>query len=132
MQMLGLADDVAFAGYAPLADLPALYAGADSVLVPSLYEGFGFTVLEAMACGAPVVCSNVSSLPEVAGNAALLVAPTDEEGLAVAIRQILTKPGLVQTLRANGVQQAAKFRWERCAVETVEVYQQTKSIKRTT
>ncbi len=122
---LGLNDDVTFAGYVPSADLPALYAGADCVLLPSLYEGFGFPVLEAMACGTPVVCSNVSSLPEVAGDAALLVAPLDDVALAAAIQRVLTEPELADTLRAAGIQQAAKFRWDYCAQETVEVYQAT-------
>ena len=127
---LGLNDDVTFAGYVPAADLPLLYAGADCVLLPSLYEGFGFPVLEAMACGAPVVCSNVSSLPEVAGDAALLVTPTDDEALAIAIRRVLTEPGLGNAMRTRGSEQAAKFRWEHCAKKTIEVYQTT--IKRTT
>ena len=126
---LGLANDVTFAGYVPAADLPLLYTGADCVLLPSLYEGFGFPVIEAMACGAPVVCSNVSSLPEVAGDAALLVTPTDDEALATAIRRLLAEPGLGNTMRARGSKQAAKFRWEHCAKETIEVYQAT--IKRT-
>ncbi len=123
---LGLNEDVTFAGYVPAADLPALYAGADCVLLPSLYEGFGFPVLEAMACGTPVVSSNVSSLPEVAGDAALLVAPLDDEGLAAAIQRVLTEPELAATLRTTGIVQAAKFRWETCAQATVEVYQATR------
>ncbi len=122
---LNLGGDVTFTGHVAAADLPALYAGADCLLLPSLYEGFGFPVLEAMACGAPVVCSNVSSLPEVAGDAALTVAPTDDEALAAAIRRVLVEPGLADTLRARGFVQAAQFRWDRCAQETVAVYQET-------
>lgn len=121
---LGLAADVRFTGYVPTADLPALYTGAEAVLQPTLYEGFGFPVLEAMACGAPVVCSNVSSLPEAAGAAALLVAPTDDEALAAAVQRLLTTPMLAAELRELGIQRATTFRWERCAAETVAVYRQ--------
>jgi glycosyltransferase involved in cell wall biosynthesis len=121
---LGLAADVSFAGYVPFADLPALYSGADCLLAPSLYEGFGFPVAEAMACGAPVVCSNSSSLPEVAGDAALLVPPTDDAALASALTRVLSEPGLAASLRIRGQQQAARFCWEACAAATVALYQQ--------
>jgi len=130
IEQLGLSDDVIFAGYVPAADLPALYAGADCLLQPSLYEGFGFPVLEAMACRTPVICSNTSSLPEVAGDAALLVAPSDAAELATAIRRLLTEPGLADALCEKGVTQAAKFRWAKCAQETVAVYRQTALKKR--
>lgn len=119
---LGLQNDVLFTGYVPAADLPALYSGAACVLLPSLYEGFGFPVLEAMACAAPVVCSNVSSLPEVTGDAALLVPPTDVDALVAALRLVLSQPALTDVLRCRGPLQAARFRWDRCAAETVEVY----------
>ena len=121
---LGLTADVHFTGYVPAADLPALYGGAACVLQPSLYEGFGFPVLEAMACGAPVVCSNVSSLPEAAGDGAILVPPLDDEALAAAIQQLVSRPALAQQLREKGVQQASHFRWQRCAAETVALYRQ--------
>lgn len=121
---LGLSGDVTFAGYVPNADLPALYGGADCVLQPSLYEGFGFPVLEAMACGAPVVCSNASSLPEVAGDAALLVPPTAIEAWVAAVEQIIRTPALRETLRQRGVRQARQFCWERCAATTAALYQE--------
>lgn len=121
---LGLTNDVVFAGYAPDADLPALYSGAACSLVPSLYEGFGFPVLEAMACGVPVVCSNTSSLPEVAGDAAVLVPPSDYHALADAVRLVLTQTEYADSLRAQGIAQAAKFRWEKCAAETAALYHQ--------
>jgi glycosyltransferase involved in cell wall biosynthesis len=127
---LGLVGDVTFTGYVPLADLPPLYTGADCVLLPSLYEGFGFPVLEAMACAAPVVCSSASSLPEVAGGAALLVPPTDVQALADAAALILTQPALAAELRRRGLQQAARFRWETCAAETVAVYRWAVGIDR--
>jgi len=125
---LGLTDDVTFAGRVPDDDLPALYAGADALLLPSLYEGFGFPVLEAMACGTPVVCADSSSLTEVAGDAALLVPATDDEALAAAVERILTEPGLADGLRRRGAVQAARFRWEKCAAETVAVYREVAEV----
>ena len=122
VEQLGLSGDVSFTGYVPFADLPPLYTGAACVLLPSLYEGFGFPVLEAMACGAPVVCSNTSSLPEVAGDAALLAPPTDATALADAVALVLSQPALADVLRRKGLVQAARFRWERCAAETTAVY----------
>lgn len=119
---LGLAGDVTFAGYVPDADLPPLYSAAAAVLMPSLYEGFGFPLLEAMACGAPAVASTSSSLPEVAGDAALLVPAGDAEALANALRLILTQPALAEELRRRGPRQAARFRWESCAGETAALY----------
>ena len=119
----GLGSDVHFAGYVPDADLPPLYSGAAAVLVPSLYEGFGFPVLEAMACGAPVVCSSASSLPEVAGEAALLGAPEDDEGIAHAVQLVLGQPEVAKAMGEMGRVQAGQYRWDVCARETVEVYQ---------
>src|SRR5690606_32870591 len=103
---LGLVDDVNFAGYVPAGDLPGLYGGADCVLFPSLYEGFGLPVLEAMACGAPVVCAATSSLPEVAGDAALIAPVHDEEAFTAAIVLILSQPAVADTLRRRGIQRA--------------------------
>jgi glycosyltransferase involved in cell wall biosynthesis len=123
IDQLDLAGDVHFAGYVPDADLPPLYTGAACVLVPSLYEGFGFPVLEALACAAPVVCSNASSLPEVAGDAALLVAPEDHEGLAAAVHLLLDQPQVAAALAEAGRRQAGHFRWDACARETAAVYE---------
>jgi glycosyltransferase involved in cell wall biosynthesis len=125
VEELGLQNDVTFTGYVPAEDLPALYSAAACVLLPSLHEGFGFPVLEAMACGAPVVCSNVSSLPEVAGDAALLVPPTDADALAAALRLVLTQPQLAARMREAGLRQAARFTWERCVRETAALYAET-------
>ena len=122
---LGLTDDVTFAGYVPGEELPALYSGADCVLNPSVYEGFGFSVLEAMACGVPVVSSNASSLPEVAGDAALLVDPHDVDGLAAAIENIVASEALSVSLRSAGLARAAQFSWSKCAAETAELYHET-------
>lgn len=100
-------------------ELHALYAGAACFAYPSLYEGFGLPVLEAMAAGAPVVTSDVSSLPEVAGDAALLVDPHDVRAIAAAIERLLVEPGLADRLRALGRQRAAHFSWDRTARETL-------------
>ena len=122
VELLQLTDDVIFAGRVPDADLPALYSGADCFLMPSLYEGFGIPVLEAMACGAPVVCSKASSLPEVAGDAALFIEPMTGDGLAAAVRQVLANPNMADKMRSDGACQASRFRWSRTAEETLQVY----------
>jgi glycosyltransferase involved in cell wall biosynthesis len=120
---LELGDRVTFTGYAPAADLPALYSAADALLLPSLYEGFGFPLLEAMCCGAPVVCSRASSLPELAGDAALLIDPADVDGLVAAIQQILDRPALAADLRKRGFARARQFTWEATARRTADLYQ---------
>jgi glycosyltransferase involved in cell wall biosynthesis len=119
---LGLENEVIFPGFVPDEDLPALYSATDLFVFPSLYEGFGLPVLEAMACGAPVVTSNTSSLPEVAGEAALLVDPNSVEALARAMRDVLDNRALRHDLRARGPKQAAKFSWEKAARETLTIY----------
>jgi glycosyltransferase involved in cell wall biosynthesis len=119
---MGLTDDVTFTGYVPGEDLPALYSGADCVLLPSHYEGFGLPLIEAMACGAPVVSSNASSLPELAGDAALFINPDDAEALTAAIRQILDQPEFAATLRTRGLAQARRFTWEATARQTAQLY----------
>ncbi len=105
------------------ADLPALYGSAALFVYPSRYEGFGLPPLEAMACGAPVICSRAGSLPEVAGDAALLVDPDDPYALAAAIDQAFADPSLRATLRAAGIERAAFFSWHCAAQETVAVYE---------
>jgi glycosyltransferase involved in cell wall biosynthesis len=121
VEKLGLEGKVVFTGYVPEGDLPALLSGARLFVFPSLYEGFGLPVLEALACGTPVVCSNVSSLPEVAGDAAVLVDPLDVEGLAAALERVLGDEELRAELIERGFEQARRFSWERCARETVKV-----------
>lgn len=123
-EALGVGRRVIFTGYVPDEDLPALLSGAEVFVFPSLYEGFGLPVLEAMACGAPVVCSDTSSLPEVAGDAALLVSPTDTAALAAAMNQVLTDGDLRQRLVLRGREQAAKFTWQRCAQTVLEVLEE--------
>lgn len=120
----GLADHVRFLGLVDDGDLPALYAAADAFAFPSLYEGFGLPPLEAMACGVPVVVANNSSLPEVVGDAALLVDAQDEAGLATTLERVLSDGDLRFTLRARGIQQAAIYTWERAAAKLLSVYRQ--------
>jgi glycosyltransferase involved in cell wall biosynthesis len=120
---LGLDAALRWLGPVPDADLPALYAGAQAFVFPSLWEGFGLPVLEAMASGAPVVASRRGALPEVAGDAALLVEP--EPGpLAEALGAVLADARLRETLRAAGLARAAAFSWERTARETLAIYRE--------
>jgi glycosyltransferase involved in cell wall biosynthesis len=113
---------VLFPGYVPDEDLPAVYAGAQALVFPSLYEGFGLPVLEAMACGAPVVASHVSSIPEVGGEAALFFDPTDTDEMAQTIRCLLHDAALRGEVQVRGLTQATRFSWERAADETRAVY----------
>lgn len=111
-------------GYVPQADLPLLYAGAFAFAYPSLYEGFGLPVLEAMASGIPVLTSDRSSLPEVAGGAARLVNPEDVEAMTAGLERLLTDDDDRSLAIKRGLRQAHRFSWERCIEETVAVYQQ--------
>ncbi len=120
---LNLRDRVVFPGFVSDADLPALYSLASVFAYPSLYEGFGLPVLEAMACGTPVVCSNASSLPEVAGDAALLVDPADVAALAGALEQALADAPTRQALRTRGLAQASRFTWQAAARTLLDAYQ---------
>jgi len=113
---------VIFPGFVPDADLPAVYAGAQALAFPSLFEGFGLPVLEAMACGTPVVCSNTSSLPEVVGEAALLVDPTDVDALADALTRVLRDDALRRELWQKGWAQVQHFTWQETARRTLAVY----------
>lgn len=124
VERLELEDSVRFLGRVPLQDLVALYNAASVFVYPSLYEGFGLPVLEAMSCGCPVVTSNISSLPEVAGNAAVLVDPYNVSQLAEAIQSILEDETQALLMRQSGLERARQFSWERCARETLAVYKQ--------
>jgi glycosyltransferase involved in cell wall biosynthesis len=121
VRKLGLTERVVLTGYVPDADLGGLLSGALAFVFPSLYEGFGLPVLEAMACGTPVVCSRVSSLPEVAGDAALLVDPLETDEISQALNQIVVDQGLRRVLVERGFQQVQLFSWRRCAQETLQV-----------
>ncbi len=119
---LGLHDDVLMIGYVQDIDLPALYSGAAVFAFPSLYEGFGIPVLEAMACGTPVVAANTSSLPEVAGEAALLVPPTDTAALADALWNVIDDTEIHSTLRERGLQRCRQFDWPSSAAQLLCAY----------
>jgi glycosyltransferase involved in cell wall biosynthesis len=112
---------VVLTGYVSDPDRAPLYTGAEALAFPSLYEGFGFPVLEAMACGTPVVTSSVSSLPEVAGDDAVLVDPNDVEAIAGGLRRVLEDASLAERLRRDGPRRAARWRWDESARRHAEV-----------
>jgi glycosyltransferase involved in cell wall biosynthesis len=118
------ADDVILTGYVADEDLPALYRAARAFVYPSLFEGFGLPPLEAMACGTPVVTSDVSSMPEITGDAALLIDPKDEVALANALIEVVNNDRLRAALREKGIAQAKKFTWRDAAEKTLRLYQE--------
>ena len=122
VQRAGLASAVVFAGHVPAQDLQSLYSSCSLFAFVSLYEGFGMPVLEAMACGAPVICSNTSALPEVAGDAAVLVDPTSVEAIANALVEVVSREDMRDDLRRRGRIRARSFTWELAAGELLEVY----------
>lgn len=124
VQQKGLQQQVVFTGYVPDEDLVLLYNAADLFVFPSLYEGFGLPVLEAMACGTAVISSNAASLPEVAGDAAILVDPYDVEGLARAIVQVISDAQLRRSLAERGLSRASQFSWEETARRTRHLYEE--------
>ena len=117
-------ENIVFTSYVDEKDLPALYSHATLFVYPSLYEGFGLPVLEAMACGTPVITSNISSLQEVSGNAAVLCDPMNVEDIKDKIRLVLDDNQLQESLRVKGLERATKFNWEKCARETEKVYEE--------
>jgi glycosyltransferase involved in cell wall biosynthesis len=122
VERLGLGQRVILTGFVDDEDVPALYNGALLFVYPSLYEGFGIPVLEAMACGVPVITSNTSSLPEIVGEAGVLVDPMDADALAAALVALVGDPERRAALRTAGLARAALFSWERAARETMVVY----------
>jgi glycosyltransferase involved in cell wall biosynthesis len=116
-------EDIRFLGFVPDEDLPMLYSGSSAFVFPSLYEGFGLPLLEAMACGVPVIASNTSSVPEVVGDAALLVPPTQAEAFADAIMRVRRDADLRRTIIEKGSNRAAGFRWEKSARQHLECMQ---------
>lgn len=121
---LKLQDQVKFTGYVPDEDLPALYSGALAFVYPSLYEGFGLPPLEAMSCGAPVITTNVTSLPEVVGEAGLMHAPEDAHALTQAMATLLDDADARSFYKHAGLERAKLFSWERAARETQAVYEE--------
>jgi glycosyltransferase involved in cell wall biosynthesis len=119
----GVLEGVVFVNHLPHADMPHLYAAAGAFVFPSLYEGFGLPTLEAMACSTPVIASNMASIPEVAGGAALLVDPADPRALAEALQAVLADGALAGRLREAGLRRAAQFSWENTARQTLAVYE---------
>ena len=127
-QSVNLVNDlpsVVVAGYVSDTDLPAVYAAAELFVYPSLYEGFGLPVLEAMACGTPVVCSNSSALPEAAADAGVLVDPHDPAAIAEGMRRVIDDPALQAELRQRGLQRARDYTWDRAAGATWQLLQAT-------
>ncbi len=124
---LSLSDRVAFAGFIPNDDLPLFHAAADMLVFPSLFEGFGFPILEAMACGTPVACSNAASLPEIAGDAALLFDPADTEQITQAMLKLLNDRELREDLISKGYRRAARFNWDRTVQVVLQSYDEALS-----
>jgi glycosyltransferase involved in cell wall biosynthesis len=118
-----LSSRVFYTGYIHDNDLAAIYSGAATFVYPSLYEGFGLPPLEAMQCGVPVICSKTSSLPEVVGNAGIMVAPNDTQELSSSIMKIYTDNSLKQQLSQKALNRSKKFHWSKCIHETIKVYQ---------
>jgi glycosyltransferase involved in cell wall biosynthesis len=119
VQSRGLSDLIKFADYVERDDLPALYSGALALTFPSLYEGFGLPPLEAMSCGTPALASNASSVPEVVGDAGILLDPKDAHAWADAVERIMQDGVLRDELSRKGLSRAAQFTWERCATSTL-------------
>ncbi|MCI0399306.1 MAG: glycosyltransferase family 4 protein [Chloroflexi bacterium] len=124
IEALGLRDAIQFLGYIPTEDLPGLYSLTTLFVFPSLYEGFGLPPLEAMACGAPVLSSDNSSLAEICDGAAYLVDPRSVDSIAEGLRRVVADDALRADLRCRGLERAGEFSWDRAAQETLAVYQQ--------
>ncbi len=129
VRALGLDDEVIFTGYVPEEELVALYNAADAFVYPSLYEGYGLPPLEAMACGCPVITGNTSSLPEVVGDAGIMIDPTSEEALAQAIAHIVSSPDERVEMVNRGLQRVAQFSAERAARVTMDVYERVAAMR---
>ncbi|HKO98645.1 MAG TPA: glycosyltransferase family 1 protein [Pyrinomonadaceae bacterium] len=127
---LGLVDSVKLAGYVPEQDLAALYSGAHCFIYPSYFEGFGLPPLEAMKCGAPVIVGNQTSLPEVVGDAAILVDPFSVDDIAAAILKVITNSTVRASLRAAGLARAKLFDWKETARQTLAVYEKAAGQRR--
>lgn len=125
IEQLGLGDRVSCLGWVPDEDVPLFYSAAELFAFPSIYEGFGIPIIEAMACGCPVLTSTGGACPEVAGDAALLVDPLDVDAIAAGLHRGLTDPALRTALRARGLQRAREFTWEKSARQTIDLIEST-------
>ena len=130
LETSGVKDRVVYPGYVARQDLPVVYSASTAFIYPSLCEGFGLPPLEAMACGVPVVASNTSSLPEILGSAAYLVDPLDVDGLAGAIRQVLTDGRLQAMLRERGLERTSLYHWDTAARRVMGVYEEVAGRRR--
>ena len=126
VERLSLAGDITFTGYVPDGDLPALYRRALLLVYPSLFEGFALPLIEAMACGTPVVASRITSIPEVAGDAAVLFDPTSVEDIADSLHRVVTDAGMRSRLVARGLARARTFSWRETARKTLEAYEEAR------
>ncbi|MCU0644036.1 MAG: glycosyltransferase family 4 protein [bacterium] len=124
IEQLNLTEDVILKGYVSDEELPLYYQGAEAFLFASLYEGFGIPILEAMSCGTPVITSNISSLPEVAADAALCINPVSSSAIAEAMERLVLQPELKADLITKGLKRAKMYSWERTAEQTLAVYQE--------
>lgn len=124
VRQLGLQEDVFILGYVPNEEMPYLYSAASLLVVPSLYEGFGIPTVEAMASGCPIICSNSTCLPEIVGNAAILVNPYNPEEIASAMHKVLDNRELRQKLIQRGLERAKNFSWRKTASQTLNVYKE--------
>jgi glycosyltransferase involved in cell wall biosynthesis len=124
VEQLGLSEVTDFPGYLREADLPLWYNSARCFVYPSVYEGFGLPPLEAMACGCPVITSDASSLPEVVGEAGIMIKPDDEVGLTAALNRLLTDEAAWAAYREKGLTRAARFTWQEAARQTLRIYRQ--------
>lgn len=127
LERYSLKQRVLFVGFLPEEEMPLLYNSATFLVLPSLYEGFGFPALEAMACGLPVICSNTTSLPEVVGDAALTFNPKNSSELTEHMSNLISNASLAQELANKGISRAATFSWEKVARETAKLYSETKA-----
>jgi len=126
---LGLREAIDICGRVSDDELVALYQRCAALVYPSRYEGFGFPLVEAMACGAPVIAAGTSAIPEVTGTAALLLDPDDEPGFAEAIARVLADPACAADLRARGLARAAQFTWAETATRTIAAYRRAANVQ---
>ncbi|MHB8473262.1 MAG: glycosyltransferase family 4 protein [Gammaproteobacteria bacterium] len=131
VQRLGIAADVRFMDHVAKQDLPALYRGARGVVLPSFYESFGLPIIEAMACGAPVITSNLAAMPEIAGDAGLLIDPSSAQSLAAALLRLANDDDCCETMRSKGLVNARRFSWARSAAQHAALYRELSTTAQT-